>query len=211
MEKEDNKQNYYETTWNVNWDIKNIMLRIAGIIPDGVVNAPGGISYTIFAQGCPHQCPGCHNPETHDYEGGEAWTVAQLIEDIKNYPLSKRVTFTGGDPFFQPDEFWCLGRELKNKRYTLVAYSGYYFEELYQNPKHKALLELLDILIDGPFIQSQKYRWLNFRGSSNQRILDVKASISRGMLVHLPKYYEGALPETKRPNSEIGPWLEGNR
>ena len=169
---------------------RNEIIRVAGVIPECVVNAPGGISYVIFAQGCEHKCSGCHNPETHDFQGGESKTVDELIEDIQSYPLSQIVTFTGGDPFFQPNSFSALAFELRELNYKLVGYTGFYFEELLQDEMRKNLLAHLDILIDGPFIQEQKERGLNFRGSLNQRILDVKESINTNRAVIIEKYYE---------------------
>ncbi|OWZ84542.1 4Fe-4S cluster-binding domain-containing protein [Natranaerobius trueperi] len=168
----------------------NETIRVAGVIPECVVNAPGGISYVIFAQGCKHNCPGCHNPETHDFNGGREWKVKDLLIDIEKYPLSNIVAFTGGDAFFQPNSFYELAKKLKEKQYTLVAYSGFYFEELIKDGARKKLLYEIDILIDGPFLQKQKDRNLNYRGSRNQRILDVKKSIEENQAVIMKKYYE---------------------
>ncbi|ACB83725.1 anaerobic ribonucleoside-triphosphate reductase activating protein [Natranaerobius thermophilus] len=174
---------------NIDQENHNI-IKIAGIIPECVVNAPGGISYVIFAQGCAHKCPGCHNPETHDFNAGEEWRIDEILTDLKNYPLSGIVTFTGGDPFFQAKSFHKLAVKLKELNYTIVAYSGFYFEELKNDMDKKNLLSHVDILIDGPYLEEQKQRDLNFRGSLNQRILDVKNSIIENNPVILNKYYE---------------------
>ena len=170
------------------------IIQVAGIIPECVVNAPGGISYVIFAQGCGHRCPGCHNPETHDFSAGEAWTVEAVLQDVKRYPLSQIVTFSGGDPFFQAEPFTYLAKALKRANYTIVAYTGFYIEDILSerqgDPSKRALLTSIDVLIDGPFIQSLKERALNFRGSTNQRIIDVQRSLRSGELVILDQYYE---------------------
>ena len=180
----------HKQTSNKNYNINKQVIRVAGTIPECVVNAPGGISYVIFAQGCNHKCPGCYNPETHDFHGGEDRYIFDIIEDIQNYPLSRIVTFTGGDPFYQPDSFYILARELRKLNYKLVGYSGFYFVELLQDSKCRDLLAQLDILIDGPFVLEQKDRELNFRGSRNQRILDVKESMAEQRPVSITKYYE---------------------
>ncbi|WP_350343685.1 anaerobic ribonucleoside-triphosphate reductase activating protein [Proteinivorax tanatarense] len=153
-------------------------LNIAGIIPESVVDAPGGISYTIFAQGCYHQCKGCHNPQTHSFKGGRLMTVDEVIKDTIKYPLSKVVTFSGGDPFYQPKEFALLSKKLKVKQYRLVAYTGFLFEQLLNDVEKKEFLVNLDLLIDGPFMEELKNVDLDFRGSSNQRIIDVQKSLS---------------------------------
>lgn len=167
-----------------------VKIKLAGIIPECVINGPGGISYTIFAQGCDHRCRGCHNPETHSFEGGVIYTCDEIIEDIANYSLSNIVTFTGGDPFFQAGSFNYLAAALKTKDYKLVAYTGFYFEALIEDKEKRVLLEKLDILIDGPFIKGKEDLALNFRGSHNQRIIDVKKSLGTCQIVLAKKYYE---------------------
>ena len=153
-------------------------VRLAGIIPECVVNGPGGISFTIFSQGCNHKCKGCHNPETHDFNSGKSYTLSRLIEEVEKYPLSNVVTFTGGDPFFQAGSFKYLADYLKND-YKLVGYTGYYFEELLQMEDEDKIefLKKLDLLIDGPFVKEEKDIGLKFRGSTNQRVIYVKESL----------------------------------
>ncbi|MEW6574711.1 MAG: anaerobic ribonucleoside-triphosphate reductase activating protein [Bacillota bacterium] len=155
-------------------------LRIAGVVRESVVDGPG-LRYVIFAQGCPHRCPGCHNPETWDPAGGYKVTVEEIVADITRNPLLNGVTFSGGEPFSQAEAFAPLGRVLKEKGYDIVTYTGYAYEEL-QATADKAvqdLLEITNILIDGPFIQAQRDLTLPFRGSRNQRIIDVRASKTR--------------------------------
>lgn len=154
-----------------------MQLRIAGLIPESVVDAPGGISYTVFSQGCTHNCLGCHNPNTHSLEGGQIIDCSFILADIKKYPLSKIITFSGGEPFLQSEAFTYLGQELKRQNYKIVAYTGFIYEELLKDQQSIKLLNELDLLIDGPFIENLKDISLNFRGSSNQRIIDVKKSL----------------------------------
>ncbi len=158
-------------------------IRIAGIIPESVVDGPGGISYTIFAQGCSHNCKGCHNPSTHNFQSGQIVDCSFILKDIKRFPLSKIVTFTGGDPFFQVEGFSYLAKELKKIGYIIVAYTGFTFDDIIIDNKKKELLNQIDILIDGPFIEKLKNIELPFRGSSNQRIIDIKRTLAEGSLI----------------------------
>ena len=161
------------------------MLSISGIVEDSIVDGPG-IRVTFFCQGCPHHCPGCHNPETWDFSGGTAMEEEQLVRIVRANPLCRRVTFSGGEPFAQASAFARLGRLLKAQGYELASYSGYTFEELFLGtPEQRELLETIDVLIDGPFLQAQKSLELAFRGSRNQRILDVPGSLEAGKAVEI--------------------------
>lgn len=160
-------------------------LRIAGTINDSIVDGPG-IRFTIFTQGCPHNCKGCHNPQTHDFEGGELADTDTLLEKVKSNPLLDGVTFSGGEPFCQAEPLAKLGREVKKLGMNVITYTGYTFEQLY-NERDKnnwdKLLEVTDYLIDGPFILEQKDWEIKFRGSSNQRYIDCQASLKDGRAV----------------------------
>jgi len=155
-------------------------LRISGTVPESIVDGPG-IRYTVFVQGCPHHCEGCHNPQTHDFDGGKVVSLDSILDAIKKNPLLSGVTFSGGEPFCQPEALSELGEKVKSLGMNLVCYSGYTFEELLamakKNPAIHTLLSLTDILIDGKFILAEKSLMLKFRGSRNQRILDVPASL----------------------------------
>ena len=160
-------------------------LRIAGTVNDSIVDGPG-IRFTVFVQGCPHDCKGCHNPQTHDFEGGTVADTEELLERIKGNPLLDGVTFSGGEPFCQAEALACLGREIKRLGLNIVTYTGYTFEKLYgsRNENHwNELLETTDVLIDGPFILEQKDWEIKFRGSSNQRYIDCKKSLEMGIAV----------------------------
>lgn len=157
-------------------------VRIAGIVKESVVDGPG-IRYVIFAQGCKHGCEGCHNPHTHDLNGGYIVDVDEILKDIYSKGYIDGVTLSGGDPFFQIDAFHYIAKELKKRGINILIYSGFTFEELISDINKKKLLELTDILIDGPFILKKKTLKLPFRGSDNQRMIDVKRSFSTGEIV----------------------------
>ncbi len=159
------------------------MLNLAGIVADSIVDGPG-IRVTIFSQGCPHHCEGCHNPETWAFEGGTEMSEEQLVEIVRSNPLAKGVTFSGGEPFAQAEGFAALAKQLKSLGYEVASYSGYTFEELQNGTDaQKELLEQLDVLIDGRFELQSRSLELVFRGSRNQRILDVPASLRAGVAV----------------------------
>lgn len=159
------------------------MLDLAGIAGDSIVDGPG-IRTTVFAQGCPHRCPGCHNPETWEFGCGTPMTAEAVLELVRANPLCRGVTFSGGEPFAQAEEFARLGRLLKQAGYEVAAYTGYTFEALLEGTAaQRALLETLDVLIDGPYLAAQRSLELNFRGSRNQRVLNVPESIAAGRAV----------------------------
>lgn len=155
-------------------------MKLAGIVRESIVDGPG-IRFVIFAQGCPHECPGCHNPDTHDFESGFEADAENLLAEIKKNPLLSGITFSGGEPFCQAKELADLAGKIKLMGLNIMAYSGYTFEELLNGSNDyncwKMLLEATDILVDGKFEEENKNLMLRFRGSSNQRILDVAASI----------------------------------
>ena len=163
-----------------------MLIKLSGLVPESFVDGPG-IRFTIFTQGCPHRCEGCHNPETHDFNSGRMADVDKIFDKIIENPLIKGVTFSGGEPFSQPEPLAYLATKLKNKGYHVMSYSGYTFEQLYDMSKEnnhiRDLLENLDILVDGPFILSERSLELRFRGSKNQRIIDVHKSLDTGKAV----------------------------
>ena len=164
-------------------------LRIAGVIRESVVDGPG-IRFVVFTQGCPHHCPGCHNPETHPFEGGKLVDTSRVLEEILKNPLLKGATFSGGESFCQPGPLAELAKELHEKGRDVMVYSGFTFEQLCEKaktePDVKALLEQADVLVDGRFIEAQKSLLLKFRGSENQRILDLPQSLKEGRAVEVP-------------------------
>lgn len=163
------------------------LLRIAGTIGESIVDGPG-IRYVLFTQGCPHGCPGCHNPQTHDFNGGKEVDTAALLADIEKNPFVKAVTFSGGEPFAQPGPLAQLAGELKARGFHLMCYSGYTLEQLLLREDARPLLDKLDLLVDGPFVLGQKDIGLRFRGSANQRVLDVPASLAANAPIWCEKY-----------------------
>lgn len=161
-------------------------LRIAGIVHESFVDGPG-IRLVVFTQGCNHHCPGCQNPQTHDFNGGHFIDIEEILSMIDENPLLDGITFSGGDPMDQAAALIPLAREIKERGLNLVIFTGYTFEYLQQHWEEKPdLLELLsfaDILIDGPFVMAKKSLELKFRGSSNQRIIDVQKSLVEGRAV----------------------------
>ena len=156
------------------------MLDLSGIVSDSIVDGPG-IRTTVFSQGCPHHCKGCHNPETWAFGCGTKVPAEAIVDIVKSNPLCRGVTFSGGEPFSQAAGFAKLARLLKEKGYEVASYTGFTFEELLEGTEdQKLLLESIDILIDGPFVLAEKSLEIAFRGSRNQRILDVKKSLAEG-------------------------------
>ena len=155
------------------------LLRISGLVNDSIVDGPG-MRFTIFTQGCPHRCPGCHNPDTHDFGGGTPVVLRDILADIRRNPLLRGVTFSGGEPFCQSEALIPLAAALKSLGYHLMAYTGYVWEDLARDSAAARLLPFLDMLVDGPFVAARRSLELRFRGSSNQRILDVPAGLRAG-------------------------------
>ena len=156
-------------------------LRVYGIEPESIVDGPG-LRYAIFVQGCTHHCPGCHNPESQPAEGGTVYDVQAIFDDIRSMRLIRRVTFSGGEPFEQPEALAELAKMLKGAGYELWSYTGYLYEDLLrrdpQTPEGAATRELLanvDVLVDGPFVLALRSLELQWRGSSNQRLIDLEA------------------------------------
>ena len=163
-------------------------LRLAGVIRESIVDGPG-IILVIFTQGCPHHCEGCHNPQTHDFNGGYISNPENILKAIDQNPLLKGVTFSGGEPFMQAEALAELAVEIHKRKLDILTYSGFTFEEIVssfdKHPDRKKLLEQTDYLIDGKFIMELKSLNLQFRGSSNQRIIDVKKSLEIGKAVEM--------------------------
>ncbi len=159
------------------------MLELAGLVRDSIVDGPG-LRTVFFSQGCPHHCPGCHNPETWPFSGGTPMEEEALFDIVRANPMCRGVTFSGGEPFAQAEGFARLGRMLKEAGYEVASYTGYTFEQLLKGTEaQRALLETLDVLIDGPFLLGERTLEISFRGSRNQRILNVPESLKAGAAV----------------------------
>ncbi len=159
-------------------------LRIAGMTDDSIVDGPG-LRFTLFLQGCNLACKGCHNPETQDMNGGKEVSIDEILQRIERNPLLSGVTLSGGEPFLQADALLSLVNAIKGKLPSLniIAYTGYLWEELLTNESYKRLMEKIDIIIDGRYIQEQKSLALKFVGSKNQRVIDVRSSLAEGKVV----------------------------
>lgn len=155
------------------------MLMLSGIEPESIVDG-AGIRYVIFVQGCPHHCPGCHNPKTHPFQGGAPADIPAILAELKENPLLKGVTFSGGEPFCQAEELVELAKQIRKElpRLDLTVYSGYTLEQLQamKEPSVQELLKQADWLIDGMFLYEQRDLTLRFRGSQNQRIIDLRGA-----------------------------------
>lgn len=183
-------------------------IRLAGIIRESIVDGPG-LRFTIFSQGCPHGCKGCHNPETHSFDGGYDCSLEKIFNAIIENPLLDGLTFSGGEPFLQPEAYLNIAKFAKERGLNIVCYSGYTFEELIKlangeiptvknhNEKStdssrksaiKELLDTIDILIDGKFVEEERDLSLLFRGSKNQRVLDMNLSRKNGFATPDERY-----------------------
>ena len=163
-----------------------MQIRLAGIVKESVVDGPG-IRMVVFVQGCPHHCPGCHNENTQDPSGGYLSTVQEVIDQLPSNPLVTGMTFSGGEPFMQAGALAVIGKAAKQRNLSVFTYTGFVFETLLEqsrnNPDIAALLAITDVLIDGPFLLEQRDISLAFRGSGNQRLLDVPTSLRQGKAV----------------------------
>lgn len=158
-------------------------LRIAGTIQESIVDGPG-IRFVIFSQGCDFHCEGCHNPHTWSHTGGNLIDVDSLYEKIQSNPLIKGITISGGEPFLQSVAFIPLIKRLKKSGYEIAVYTGYSFEELLNEGGTRAeMAKLVDIIIDGRFLLNEKSLLLKFKGSKNQRIINVKKSLNENKIV----------------------------
>ncbi len=157
-------------------------MKILDIIHDSIVDGKG-LRAVIFFAGCPHRCKGCHNPESWNIGYGNAFTITEVMVEIKSNKAIQGVTLSGGDPFFQAKEILELAKEIKQNEYNLWAYTGFTFEEIIKDNVKLELLKQIDVLVDGRFVEELKDLTLRFRGSSNQRIIDVQKSIQENKII----------------------------
>lgn len=161
-------------------------IRLSGIAYESLVNGPG-MRRVFFAQGCMHNCKDCFNPDTHDFNGGEERDMDELISDTLKNPILKGVTFSGGDPFEQADKFAYMAKSFKDNGLNVWSYTGYTYEYIIDNkdkrPGWSELLNNIDVIVDGKFEVEKMQDGLKYRGSTNQRIIDVKKSLSSKEIV----------------------------
>ncbi len=152
---------------------KQTTLRVLDIIPGTSVDGPG-LRTSIYFAGCKHQCPGCHNPQSWDFNGGREMTIPEIVAEVERHGFN--VTFSGGDPLYQLPAITELAKALRAEDYTIWCYTGFLYEELVAKANCSALFEQLEVLVDGPFVEQKRDISLLFRGSSNQRLIDLRKS-----------------------------------
>ncbi len=166
--------------------MSDTLLRIADTIQDSIVDGPG-FRFVVFTQGCLRHCPECHNPHTWDPAGGKEVTVDSLYKTLSSNPLTDGLTLSGGEPYLQAAACAELAHRAKAGGFNVWCYSGYTFEEILEtsktDPGFKALIEATDVLIDGMFLIEEKSLTLKWRGSQNQRVIDVRKSLESGEVV----------------------------
>ena len=159
-------------------------IRLYGLVNDSIVDGPG-FRLAVFTQGCPHDCPGCHNPESHDFNGGYIYSTEEIIKTMKENILLDGVTLTGGDPFCQVEPCLEIAKAAHEAGLNVWAYSGWTYDQLINDEEKSKLLKECDVLIDGPFILAQRTLDKRFMGSKNQRAVDVKKSIEAGAVIEI--------------------------
>ena len=158
------------------------MIRVLDIVEDTMVDGPG-LRTSIYCAGCDHRCPGCHNPQSWEMQGGYEASVEDIMTVIEADPYAN-VTFSGGDPMFQPEAFCELAETIRSRTHKDIwCYTGFTFEVLLNMPRQRRLLQLCDVIVDGPYVEHLRDTDLPFRGSSNQRIIDVAASLLQEQVV----------------------------
>ena len=166
-------------------------IRLAGIVRESIVDGPG-LRFAVFCQGCPHGCPGCHNPDTHDFAGGYDCDIDKIVAAVDENPLLDGITLSGGEPMCQPEAFCVLCRKIKERGLNVVTFTGYTYEELLELEKGRPaigeLLDLTDYLVDGRFEMDKRDLTLMFRGSQNQRVIDMAATRDAGEMVIAEQY-----------------------
>lgn len=166
-------------------------IRLAGIAYESLVNGPG-MRRVFFSQGCRHNCKGCFNPDTHDFQGGEERDMDELIKDVLDNPILKGVTFSGGDPLERAEEFSYMAKKFKENGLSVWSFTGYTFEyildHLDDRKGWREFINNIDVLIDGKFDENKMEGGIKFRGSSNQRIIDVPKSLEQKEIVLVHKY-----------------------
>lgn len=161
-------------------------MRIAGTVQDSIVDGPG-FRFVLFTQGCPHHCEGCQNPQTHDPVGGTEVSTDEIVRQLLSNPLTDGITFSGGEPFEQAADCAVIARQARDQGLNVWTYSGYTFEQLAEkmkkDPGTEELLKLTDVLVDGRFVLAEKSFDVPWRGSRNQRLIDVPRSLTAGKAV----------------------------
>jgi len=165
-----------QRNFNDNEPIENLPIRLFGVVRESIVDGPK-LRYVVFVQGCPHKCAGCHNPGSHPYGGGKETTTEKIWADIRKNPLIKGITFSGGEPFLWGHELAVIAKKARERGMDIMTYSGFTWEHLVKKaetePSVRELLAETNYLVDGRYVEAERDLNLHFRGSRNQRILDV--------------------------------------
>ena len=158
-----------------------MQIRIAGFEPESIVDGPG-YRFALFTQGCPHGCPECHNPETHDPAGGRLIDTQEIIDRLGKNPLVRGVTLSGGEPMMQAQALCEIAQAARDKGMSVWCYTGFTLEALQRENRadRMALLALVDVLVDGPFVAARRSLDLLYCGSTNQRLIDMAATRAAG-------------------------------
>lgn len=168
----------------------NMNIQLMRIVVDTTVDGPGWRT-SIYCAGCHHACPGCHNPETWSFTAGESRSIDDIIEELKT--TEGNITFSGGDPMYQAEAFTELARRIREELHrTIWCYTGFRYEEVVADSEMSKMLPYLEVLVDGPFVMAERNINLLFRGSNNQRLIDVQKSLSTGQVV---EYWYQPYPE----------------
>jgi len=158
-------------------------MKIAGLVNDSIVDGPG-LRFVVFTQGCKIRCKGCHNKNTWDPDGGAEVPVSYIIDEMLSNPLTDGLTISGGEPFEQAADCTGLAAAAREKGLSVWIFTGKTYEELLSEAKEnidiKRLLNLTDVLIDGRYVASERTLALKWRGSKNQRVLDIQKSLITG-------------------------------
>ena len=157
-------------------------INVIKVLHDTTVDGPG-FRTSIYCAGCAHECVGCHNPQSWNFGAGEVRTIDSLLEEVMADPFAD-VTFSGGDPLYQADAFALLARRIKEVSHKNIwCYTGFRYDQLLHSESARCLLSYVDVLVDGPFVQSLRDADALFRGSANQRLIDIPQSLAKGEVV----------------------------
>lgn len=174
-------------------------MQVLDIIEGTTVDGPG-LRTAIYFAGCRHACPGCHNPQSWDMDGGSPMSVEEIAAAVEAAGF-RGITFSGGDPLYQAEPLAILAETLRHRGHDLWCYTGFLWEEIVNDPRFRRLLSAIDVLVDGPFIQALRDASLPFRGSSNQRLILARESLA----LPSPRLWDPALlPEFCPPSGRTG-------
>jgi len=168
---------------------------------DSIVDGEG-IRTVIWTQGCSHHCKGCHNPSTHSFHQGFLVDIEEVNQQISTLLYQDGITFSGGDPLFQVEACTLIAKHAKKIGMNVWCYTGFTFEDLIKSKKNIEFLKYVDVLVDGKFIMAERSLNVDFRGSRNQRIIDVPTSLEEGRVILIPKYIGERFVDVSIPKKE---------